>query len=195
MRIKNLFKKFFYKKKKSRFTKDNINLPYVFIGEFTYGVPQIYNWAKKSSLNIGKFCSIADNVKIMLNGNHRIDWLSTYPFGHLIEDIPRNAGHPAGKGDINIGNDVWIGRDVLILSGVTIGNGAVIAARAVVTKNVGDYEIVGGNPARHIRFRFNEEQIKALNTINWWNWSIEKVKENIHLLQADDVDEFVKKFG
>ena len=93
-----------------------------------------------------------------------------------------------------IGNDVWIGQDILIVPGVQIGDGAVIAAGSVVTKNVNDYNIVGGNPARHIRNRFTDEQIRALKEIKWWDWPIDKVKAHYHLLQSSNIDEFIEKF-
>lgn len=79
------------------------------------------------------------------------------------------------------------------LSGVTIGDGAVIAARSVVTKNVKPYEIVGGNPARHIKFRFSESQINSLLEIKWWNWDIEKIKANFDLILSPNIDDFISK--
>ncbi|MEN6551804.1 MAG: CatB-related O-acetyltransferase [Methanobacterium sp.] len=165
------------------------------IGKFTYGMPKIYMWTGKYGVHIGKFCSISENVSIIVDGNHRTDWVTTYPFGELIKDMPKNEGHPQGKGNIEIGNDVWIGKDVLILPGVKIRDGAVIAAGSVVTKTVDNYEIVGGNPARHIRYRFSPKQINALIDISWWNWPIKKIKSNITLLQSSNIDEFIEKHG
>lgn len=164
----------------------------VHVGDFTYGKPKILMWTKRYNVYIGKFCSIAENVSIIVDGNHRVDWISTYPFGELLQDVAKIRGHPIGKGDIRIGNDVWIGRDVLILPGVEIGDGAVIGAGSVVTKNVGDYEIVGGNPARHIRYRFCKTQIEELKKICWWDWSIEEIKKNITLLQSPEIEAFIK---
>lgn len=103
-------------------------------------------------------------------------------------------GHPAGKGDMIIGNVVWIGQDVLIVPGVQIGDGAVIAAGSVVTKNVSDYEVVGGNPARHIRNRFTGQQISELKSIEWWEWPLDKIKANYQLLQSSNIDEFITRF-
>jgi len=165
----------------------------IHIDKFTYGSPQIYMWTNKYHVYIGKFCSIGDNVRIIVDGNHRTDWISTYPFGELIDDFPKNSGHPIGKGDTQIGNDVWIGRDVLILPGIIIGDGAVIGAGSVVTKNINHYEIVGGNPAKHIRHRFSEVQIKSLRIIQWWNWPIEQIIASAHLLQSPNIDEFINK--
>jgi acetyltransferase-like isoleucine patch superfamily enzyme len=164
------------------------------IGKFSYGSPKVEMLTDRYRLVIGRFCSIAANVRILVDSNHRPDWISTYPFGELIPGLARNPGHPAGKGDMVLGNDVWIGRDVLIVPGVQIGDGAVIAAGSVVTRNVDDYEIVGGNPARHIRYRFTDQQITELRRIKWWDWPLDKIKANHHLLQSSNVDEFIEKF-
>jgi acetyltransferase-like isoleucine patch superfamily enzyme len=166
----------------------------ILIGEFSYGDPQIFMFTGNYRLVIGKFCSIADNVRIVVDGNHRPDWISTYPFGEKIDGLAKNRGHPSGLCDMVIGNDVWIGRDVLIVPGVQIGDGAVIAAGSVVTKKVSDYEIVGGNPTRHIRNRFSDQQISELKSIKWWDWPLDKIKANYQLLQSSNIDEFIKRF-
>jgi ABC-type polysaccharide/polyol phosphate transport system ATPase subunit/acetyltransferase-like isoleucine patch superfamily enzyme len=166
----------------------------VHIGEYTYGNPQVFIWTEKYHVHIGKFTSIDSEVKIIVDGNHHTDWISGYPFGELIHDIPKNPGHPIGKGDILIGNDVWIGYDSVILPGVKIGDGAVIGAGSIVTKNVGDYEIVAGNPAKHIRYRFSKEKIEILKKIKWWEWPIETIKKNVNVLQSDEIDFFIAKF-
>lgn len=93
------------------------------------------------------------------------------------------------KGDIIIGNDVWIGYEAVILAGVSIGDGAIIGARAVVTKDVPPYTIVGGVPAKPIKKRFSDETISSLLSIQWWNWSKEKISENIKAIQAGKIDE------
>ena len=165
------------------------------IGEYTYGKPKVHCITDRFHVEIGKFCSIAPGVNILLDMDHRIDWISTYPFSNLLEGFPDVEGHPTGKGNIIIGNDVWIGMNVIILSGVTIGNGAVIGTSSVVTQNVNDYEIVAGNPARFIKPRFSIKQILALNKIQWWNWPLNKIKQNVHLLQSNSVNEFIKQNG
>lgn len=96
---------------------------------------------------------------------------------------------------MSIGNDVWIGSNALIVPGVQIGDGATIAAGSVVTKNVADYEVVGGNPACHIRYRFAYRQIEALKKIKWWDWPIDKIQANCYLLQSARIDEFIERFG
>jgi acetyltransferase-like isoleucine patch superfamily enzyme len=173
------------------FTKDIFCDKKFKIGDFTYGNPIILFENEESNLIIGKFCSIADNVTIFLGGNHRTDWITTYPFNALENIFPEAStikGHPATKGDIIIGNDVWIGRDVVIMSGVSIGDGAVIAAGSVVSKNIGDYEIWGGNPSRMIKKRFTEAIIKELKNLKWWYWEIAIIKERIPFLCSDNLD-------
>ena len=112
-----------------------------------------------------------------LGGNHDYKRISTFPFGETNYSfmIGPREGHPVSKGDVVIGNDVWIGSSVTIMSGVTIGDGAVVAANSHVVKNVASYEVVGGNPARHIKYRFNEEIIAKLQEIKWWDWDRELI--------------------
>jgi len=170
----------------SIYTKDLVANKYQNnIGEYTYGNPTILDWDEGAKLKIGKFCSIAENVTIFLGGEHRTDWITTYPFSALNKDWPeaqRINGHPKTKGDVIIGNDVWIGRGVVILSGVKIGNGAVIGTQSVVTRDVPAYTIVAGNPAKIIRQRFDQEDINKLEKLKWWNWSKEKILNNLKWL-------------
>lgn len=128
-----------------------------------------------------------------VGGEHRADWITTYPFSVLMPSYTYIKGHPKSKGPVRIGNDVWIGRDVMILSGVDIGDGAVVGAGSVVSKDIPPYAIVAGNPARIIRYRFAEHQIKALLRIRWWDWPQEKVRAEIPLLLSDRVDEFIRR--
>ena len=164
-------------------------------GKYTYGNPDI-RWASSgANLKCGKFCSIAGNVKIYLGGNHRTDWITTYPFGHTNTDIFNNfdgKGHPSTKGDVAIENDVWIGDNVTIMSGVKIGNGAVIANNSHVVKDVPAYALVGGNPAKLIKYRFSEIQIKKLLEIQWWNWPETKINQYTSLLCNSDIDKFIE---
>lgn len=165
-------------------------------GKYTYGKPQIF-WANDNAkLVVGNFCSIAENVTIYLGGNHRTDWVTTYPFGHINQNVFNNFngyGHPSTKGDIIIGNDVWIGKNVTIMSGTTIGDGAVIANNSHVVKNVEPYSIVGGNPAKIIKYRFNKDQIEKLLKIEWWYWDDEKINKYVPLLCNENIDKFIEE--
>lgn len=165
------------------------------IGRGSFGRPRVLSWRDATALEIGSFCSIADSVTIMLGGEHRTDWVTTYPFSHFFPGARRFKGHPHTKGDVSIGNDVWVGYEALILSGVQIGNGAVVAARSVVTRSVEPYSVVAGNPARHVRFRFDERAVKALERIAWWDWPLEKIEEAWPLLLTGDVQAFIDAYG
>ena len=140
-------------------------------------------------LMIGKVSSIACGAKFLFNSaNHTLDSLSTYTFPLFFEEwgLPWDKMKDAWdyKGDIIIGNDVWIGYEAVILAGVTIGDGAVIGSRAVVTKDVPPYTIVGGVPAKTIRRRFDEDTIRELLRLRWWDWPEEMIKENIPAIQS-----------
>lgn len=159
------------------------------VGRFTYGHGRTYvrQWKEGASLNIGSFCSVAEGVTVFLGGNHRTDWVSTYPFGNVageIFEVPRLDGHPSTRGDVTIGDDVWLGSGSVIMSGVTIGPGAVVAAHAVVHKDVEPYTIVGGNPAQPLRKRFDDDTIATLLADPWWDKDLEEIKRRIPELCA-----------
>ena len=157
------------------------------IGRHTYGSPNVYAWNTSTKLSIGNFCSIAEGVVFILGGEHRIDWITTYPFNVKGDEWPNSKlvnGHPSSKGDVSIGHDVWIGHGALILSGVRIGNGAVIGAGSVVTRNVDDYAVVAGNPAKFVKFRFDETRINELLNMAWWDWSDEEINKNVKKLMG-----------
>ena len=156
-------------------------------GDFTYGVPIVHRWDDTTRLKVGKFCSIGGNVQILLGGEHHTEWITTYPF-----DVLLGGGVAKSKGDVIIGNDVWIGDDVMILSGVTIGDGAVIGAKSLVTKNVPDYAIYGGNPAKFIRYRTAAHNVKWWHKLRWWDWPLEKIADALPMMQNENVDELVK---
>lgn len=138
--------------------------------------PNIFISSHLNKIQIGKYCSFAKNVSIY-NDNHNYKRPSTYYFEKNIMNKNQNNDLNS-KSDIYIGNDVWIGANCTILSGVKIGNGVIVGANSVVTKNLDDYGIYAGNPAKLIKFRFDKDTIEYLHTLQWWNWSIDKLKAN-----------------
>jgi len=167
-------------------TKYLIGKSLISIGAYTYGGENltVKEWGEGASLRIGSFCSISNNLTVFLGGNHRTDWITTYPFGHVNQShfgsAPRQ-GHPSTRGNVSIGNDVWIGANVTIMSGLTIGDGAVIAAHSHVVSDVLPYEIVGGNPAKPIKKRFNDDIIQKLLKLQWWTLKT----KTISIIQKD----------
>jgi len=164
------------------------------IGNNTYGHNgiKIIESGEGKTLRIGKFCSIAEGVTVFLGANHRTDWFSTYPFGHIHQNkfpkVQRGSGHPASKGDVIIGNDVWIATNAVIMSGITIGDGSVIAAYSVVTKDVPPYTIVAGNPAKQVKKRFSDEVIYKLLELKWWDMEESKINEISDILCSNDLE-------
>lgn len=171
---------------------ENLIFDSLSIGKFSHGNVKIFNPETKSKVKIGKFCSIGQNVQILL-GEHHTEWISTYPLRIYLNLKGKwRDGHPMTRGDVEIGNDVWIGANVTILSGIIVGDGAVIGANSLVTKNIEPYAIYAGNPAKFIRKRFSEEEIKSLLKIRWWDWPTRKIKENVGLLNGGNIRDFLK---
>lgn len=142
-------------------------------------------WDEGAALRIGSFCSIASSITIFLGGNHRTDWITTFPFGHIFQDElggENIIGHPSSNGDVVIGNDVWVGSGVTIMSRVSIGDGAVLSANAHVVKDVMPYEIVGGNPAKTLKQRFQSDIIDLLLKLKWWDLPLEDIRGISHHL-------------
>ncbi|MFY0713011.1 CatB-related O-acetyltransferase [Seonamhaeicola sp. NFXS20] len=185
------------------FLKNIIKNPNILVGDYTYydDFEDVNNFEKNvkyhfdfigDKLVIGKFCMIASGVQFIMNGgNHLTESISAFPFavfGGDWQDAMCGKSYPS-KGNTIIGNDVWIGHDATIMPGVKIGDGAIIASKSVVTKNVEPYAIVGGNPAKLIRKRFEEDKIQELLRLQWWNWSIEKITANIQQLTGENVSD------
>jgi len=161
------------------------------IGLGTYGIPVVHDWHEGAVLRIGSYTSIADDVHIFLGGHHRTDWVSQYPFPAFVEEA-RHIGEFGGtRGNVLVGNDVWLASGCTILSGVTVGDGAVVAARTVVSRDVEPYSIVAGNPARHIRYRFEREVREALLASEWWLWPESEVRCVVDLLCSNDLSAFI----
>ena len=144
------------------------------VGKYTYGALHVLNWGEKERLVIGSYCSIAQEVMFILNADHYTDHVSTFPFKvKCLGDYKEGTS----KGDIIIEDDVWIGYRAIIMSGVHIGQGAVVAAGAVVTKDVPAYAIVGGTPAKIIKYRFEVKIVDYLKQIDYEKLDIEFIKK------------------
>lgn len=155
------------------------NIDKVHVGKKTYGGLTVYMHNEINTLVIGNYCSIGPNTQFILSADHRMDTISTYPFK---AKILGEKDEGCSKGDIILGDDVWIGAGAIILSGVHIGQGAVIAAGAVVNKDVPSYSIVGGVPAKLVRYKFRDEIIEELLKIDFSKLSEENIKKNSDLL-------------
>jgi len=166
------------------------------MGRYSYGTPSVIAFpGDVNKVVVGSFAAIAHGVEIFVGGNHRTDWVATFPFRIKLR-LPGalEDGAPSTKGDVVIGNDVWIGRGAKILSGVTVGHGAVIGAYAVVTRDVRPYAVVAGNPAREVKRRFNDVQVASLQAIAWWDWPIDEIVQAVPLLNSPDVDAFIARY-
>ncbi len=172
-----------------RFSKQ---YPQYKMGANCYGVPNVKHAHPDAVLSIGNYCSIAKNVEIFLGGHHRVDWVSSYPFPAFFQQASHIKDYVTTRGDVTIGSDVWLCQNATILSGVTIGHGAVVANGALVNKDVAPYEIVGGNPAKHIRWRFDEPTREALLASAWWDWPDDEVLSVVELLCSDNITQFLE---
>lgn len=163
------------------------------VGAHTYGHEWIAvrHWGEDAVLRFGRYCSIGRGLTVFLGGNHRTDWVTTYPFGAFPDEWPGAAELGAvstSRGNVIVGNGVWIGEGVTILSGVTIGDGAAIGSRAVVTRDVHPFSLVAGNPARLIRFLRTSDERGMLHRMQWWNWPDDRVREAVPMLCSPNVD-------
>ena len=183
------------------FLKPLVRNPQIQVGEYTYyDDPDaaleferdafLYGYGPER-LIIGRYCAIASGVRFIMSGaNHADLGPSTFPFGifggiwaERTMDLVMSA---ESRGDTVVGNDVWLGYRALVMPGVAIGDGAVVAAASVVTSDVPPYAIVGGNPARVLRRRFEDDEIDRLLRAAWWDWPVELVTEHARAIMAGE---------
>lgn len=167
------------------------------VGRHSYAPPLVaLHRGDDVHVRIGRFCSIGKGVECLPGGNHDVHAVTTFPL-RIKLDLPGayEDGVPWSKGDIVVGDDVWIGRGAKILGGLTIGAGAVVGAYSVVTGDVEPYEVVAGNPARHLRWRFGAETIERLLAIGWWEWPDDLVVARVDDLSSDDIEHFIEMYG
>lgn len=191
--------------KTSCYIKNVVTAPNIFIGDYTYyddtHAPEdfetnnvLFNYPEfGDKLVIGKFCAIASGTKFIMGpANHRISSFTTYPFhvfgGLWQKNTPPHLSQLPHKGDIRIGNDVWLGRECTVMPGAEIGDGSIAAACSVITGKFPPYSLIGGNPARLIRRRFNEERIHFLLRLKWWDLPPEELSEILPLLCDPDLE-------
>lgn len=187
------------------FLKPLVTSPLIEVGEYSYyddpehatefQTRNVTHHYGPERLIIGKFCAFATGVTFIMNGaNHRMTGVSTYPFPimggawgehlDLVTDLP-------SRGDTVVGNDVWIGGNVTIMPGVRIGHGAIISTGAMVTRDVPDYAVAGGNPARVIKHRYPEDDVRALVKLAWWDWPIDTITANLRTIADGSVAELL----
>jgi virginiamycin A acetyltransferase len=185
------------------YIRNTVRNPQIQIGEYTYyddpensedferNVLYLFPFVG-DRLVIGRYCAIARGVKFIMNGaNHRMHGFSTYPFNIFSDDWARVTPLPEElpfKGDTVVGHDVWIGYEALVMPGVTIGHGAIVAARSVVTGDVPPYAIVGGNPARVLKSRYDEATVARLLRIAWWDWDAARVTRHLEQIVGTDLE-------
>ncbi len=183
--------------------KPLVTSPLIEVGDFSYYDDAtdpaafetrnvLYHYGPEK-LIIGKFCAFGEGIRFIMNGaTHRMDGPSTFPFpimgGAWSSSFDLITGLP-GRGDTVVGNDVWTGYRVTIMPGVRIGHGAIVASGSVVVDDVPDYAVVGGNPARVIRRRFNDSDIARLLTLAWWDWPLDLITTHVRTIMAGSVDE------
>lgn len=181
----------------STWAVNSFDVDLVAVGRNTYGGIKLYSSAKNSRLNIGSFCSIGPEVTFIMNNEHRLNSLSTFPF--RVKALGETAPEALDKGGISIADDVWIGFGATILDGVHIAQGAVVGARALVTKDVPPYAIVGGCPAQVLRYRFSPEIVQRLKKIDFSKLDRGFIESHINDLESDLsidlVDGFSDKLG
>lgn len=170
----------------------------VTVGKHTYPNPPpvAYYKGDTAKVEIGSFTSIAAGAEILAGGEHHSDWVTTFPL-RIRLDLPGKLtdGQPGSKGNVKIGSDVWLGRHSRIMSGVSVGDGAIVAAGAIVTKDVPPFAVVGGIPAKVLRYRFSDAEISALLKIRWWDWHDDLIRERADDLSSPDITDFIQKYA
>ena len=162
----------------------------VVVGKNVYGRLNVYSWGtKEEGLEIGNFCSIANNVHFILGGNHHTNHFSTYPFKRMV--LGDKEQEATTKGSIVLEDDVWIGQDSIILSGVRLRQGTIVAAGSVVTKSTEPYSIVGGNPAKLIKYRFDEDLREKMLLVNLEKINKEFVENNLQELYSNKEEDIL----
>ena len=165
------------------------------IGEWTHGHSGLQVLSPEGgTLKIGRFCSIARGVTIVLGGEHRKDWISTFAFPLHFQEAAPNTDFSLTKGNVTIGNDVWIGINSIVMSGVTLGDGMIVGAGSVVRRSFPPYSIVAGNPASLAGYRFPKEIIEELMLIRWWDWPINEIRKAFPLVLSDRVEQFASQY-
>ena len=182
------------------FLKNIITNPQIIVDDYTYydDIEDVYNFEKNvlylfdfigDKLIIGKFCQIASGVRFIMNGaNHAMGGISTYPFEVFGKSWSNTLSNDLNKGDTVIGNDVWIGNSATIMPGIKIGHGAIIGTNTLVTKEVAPYTIVGGNPGKLIRNRFDQQTIDFLLELAWWDWPIERITKHVKDIASGNLE-------
>jgi len=203
-KLNKIIDKLIFIKKYKKYNLHNETIPLgdfrlssVEIGNYSYGLVDVTDYSNNlATVRIGHFCSIARDVKFILGGDHSTQNLSTFPFKVKFGLLEREA---ESKGHIIIEDDVWIGVNCVILSGVTIGQGSVVSAGSVITKNIPPYAIVGGVPAKIIKFRFSERIISKMLKIKYSRLTKEIVINNIDLfyekINEENVDQYIERIN
>ncbi|PRD56662.1 type B chloramphenicol O-acetyltransferase [Sphingobacterium gobiense] len=197
---------FFESPFKGKIIKDHITNPNIIAGKYSYYSGYYHGHSfddcarylfpdrdNVDKLIIGSYCSIGSGASFIMAGNqgHRHDWISSFPFFYMkteVETFKEALDGYSGARNTIIGNDVWIGSEAMIMPGVIIGDGAVIGSRSLVTKDVEPYTIIGGNPSKPIKKRFEEDEIKKLLEMKWWEWDEIYLFGAIPILCSNNID-------
>ena len=177
------------------YNENKCNIVTLGAGSYIVDATMEYMVEAKAHVLIGKYSSLASDIKFYIGLNHNYRNVSTYPFDNIDGWLPYCVPDVAdfNNSQIIVGNDVWVGNGVTFLSGVHIGNGAVIGANSTVAKDIPPYAVAVGNPARVIKYRFSEEVISKLQAIKWWNWSVEQIRTALPFM--NNINEFIVRYG